>query len=125
MRKQSMKKLNTAIKDKFNKLYLNKKLLIDSKRIAIPFLLMCAASMLLPELASAADAAKTNAFDIAFKQISGWTGGSAGKLITFTSLIGAAVMGVLGFSGRAIMGAIGIGVLLSSSKAIVDMIFGA
>jgi len=76
---------------------------------------------ILPELASAA--VSTDAFDTALTKIAGWTSGSAGKLITFISLIGAAVMGVLGFSGRAIMGAIGIGVLLSTAKAIVEMIF--
>jgi hypothetical protein len=79
------------------------------------------AACILPEVVVAGPS--PDAFDNALTKIAGWTNGSAGKLITFISLVGAAIMGVLGFSGRAIMGAIGIGVLLSAAKAIVDMIF--
>lgn len=90
-------------------------------KLLIALTMLPVVACMLPDIVLAAPGA--DAFDNALTKISGWTGGSAGKLITFVSLVSAGIMGVLGFSGRAIMGAIGIGVLLSAAKTIVDMIF--
>lgn len=76
---------------------------------------------ILPEISFAAD--KVDAFAGILEKANGWVGGSAGKLITFSSLAIAGVMGVAGFPAKHIAGAVGVGLLLSSANSIVNMIF--
>ena len=67
--------------------------------------------------------AADDAFKQALTKISGWTSGSLGKLITFISLIGGAIMGALGFSWKTVAGPIGIGLVLSMANAITNLFF--
>ena len=76
---------------------------------------------LIPELSYAAD--KADAFAGILEKANSWVGGSAGKLITFSSFVIAGVMGVAGFPVKHVTGAIGVGLLLSSANSIVNMIF--
>ena len=75
---------------------------------------------LLPEICFAAG---EDAFAGILAKANGWVGGSAGKLITFSSLAIAGIMGVAGFPAKHIAGAVGVGLLLSSANSIVNMIF--
>ena len=75
---------------------------------------------LLPELCFAAG---EDAFAAILTKANGWVGGSAGKLITFSSLAIAGVMGVAGFPAKQVAGAVGVGLLLSSANSVVNMIF--
>jgi len=77
-----------------------------------------AAALLLPELSCAADA-----FADIHTKVTGWIGGTAGKLITFICFAMAGIMGVAGFPTKYILGAMGTGLLLSSSNSLVDMLF--
>ena len=79
------------------------------------------ATMLLPELSFAAGGA--DAFAGVHTKIAGWVSGGAGKLITFICFAMAGIMGVAGFPTKYILGAIGTGLLLSSSGSLVDMLF--
>lgn len=64
-----------------------------------------------------------DAFEGILKKANGWVGGSAGKLITFTSFAMAGIMGVAGFPTKYVVGAVGTGLLLSSAEGLVNMIF--
>ncbi len=77
-----------------------------------------AATMLLPELSLANDA-----FADIHTKVTGWIGGTAGKLITFICFAMAGIMGVAGFPTKYILGAMGTGLLLSSSNSLVNMMF--
>lgn len=77
-----------------------------------------AATMLLPELSFA-----TDAFADIHTKVTGWIGGTAGKLITFVCFAMAGIMGVAGFPTKFILGAMGTGLLLSSSNSLVNMMF--
>lgn len=77
-----------------------------------------AASILLPELSFA-----TDAFADIHTKVTGWIGGTAGKLITFICFAMAGIMGVAGFPTKYILGAMGTGLLLSSSNSLVNMMF--
>jgi len=77
--------------------------------------------LLLPEMALAAG---KDAFAEVYTKLSGWVGGSAGKVITIIAIGLAGLMGALGFSGRHVVGALGVGLLLSLATTVVDMIFG-
>ena len=81
--------------------------------------LICIMS-LIPELSFAAG---EDAFGEILTKANGWVGGSAGKLITFSSLAIAGIMGVAGFPAKHVVGAVGVGLLLSSANSIVNMIF--
>ena len=75
---------------------------------------------LLPEISFAAG---EDAFAGILTKANGWVSGSMGKLITFSSLAIAGVMGVSGFPAKHIAGAVGVGLLLSSANSVVNMIF--
>ena len=75
-----------------------------------------------PEMCFAAGTG-TDAFGDILAKATGWIGGSAGKLITFCSLAVAGIMGVAGFPAKQVLGALGVGLLLSSANSIVNMIF--
>ena len=77
-----------------------------------------AATSLIPELSFAADA-----FADIHTKVTGWIGGTAGKLITFICFAMAGIMGVAGFPTKYILGAMGTGLLLSSSGSLVNMLF--
>ena len=79
------------------------------------------AAVILPEMAFAAD--EKDAFKGILDKANGWVSGSAGKLITFSSLTMAGIMGVAGFPTRYVVGALGTGLLLSSASGIVNMLF--
>jgi hypothetical protein len=83
--------------------------------------LLTTVGLLIPESAYAADT--NDAFAKVYETLSGWIGGSAGKLITLAAALIAGAMGVLGFSGRAAIGVLGVGLLLSTSTTVVNMIF--
>ena len=83
--------------------------------------LIAGAVCIIPEISLAADNA--DAFQGILNKANGWVGGSAGKLITFSSLAIAGVMGVAGFPAKHVAGAVGVGLLLSSANSIVNMIF--
>lgn len=76
------------------------------------------ATIALPEISFAADA-----FAGIHTKITGWVSGTAGKLITFICFAMAGIMGVAGFPTKYILGAMGTGLLLSSSGSLVDMLF--
>lgn len=76
------------------------------------------ATMLLPEISLASDA-----FADIHGKVTSWIGGTAGKLITFICFAMAGIMGVAGFPTKYILGAMGTGLLLSSSGSLVDMLF--
>ena len=80
---------------------------------------ICAGVVLLGNEVFAAD----DAFAKVLTKASGWVGGSVGKLVTFTSLTMAGIMGVAGFPAKYVVGALGTGLLLSSAEGIVNMIF--
>lgn len=82
--------------------------------------LVAGAVIALPEVCFAD---KPDAFAGILDKANGWIGGSAGKLITFSSLAIAGVMGVAGFPAKHVAGAVGVGLLLSSANSIVNMIF--
>jgi hypothetical protein len=65
-----------------------------------------------------------DAFSAVYTKLSGWIGGSAGKVITIIAISIAGLMGALGFSGRHVVGALGVGLLLSMATTVVNMIFG-
>ena len=64
-----------------------------------------------------------DAFEKVYEKLADWIGGGAGKVITLISIGIAGIMGALGFSGRHVAGALGVGLLLSLATSIVDMIF--
>ena len=78
------------------------------------------AMLMLPQLSFAAG---PDAFADILTKANGWVGGSAGKLITFSSLAIAGIMGIAGFPAKHVAGAVGVGLLLSSANSIVNMIF--
>ncbi len=78
-----------------------------------------AATMLVPEFTFATD----DAFANIHSKVTGWIGGTAGKLITFICFAMAGIMGVAGFPTKYILGAMGTGLLLSSSNSLVNMMF--
>ncbi len=78
------------------------------------------AMLILPQLSHAAG---PDAFADILTKANGWVGGSAGKLITFSSLAIAGIMGIAGFPAKHVAGAVGVGLLLSSANSIVNMIF--
>jgi hypothetical protein len=80
-----------------------------------------AATIILPEISFAAGG--SDAFLDIHTKITGWVSGTAGKLITFICFAMAGIMGVAGFPTKYILGAMGTGLLLSSSGSIVDMLF--
>lgn len=77
-----------------------------------------AATILLSEVSLA-----TDAFADIHTKVTGWIGGTAGKLITFICFAMAGIMGVAGFPTKYILGAMGTGLLLSSSNSLVNMMF--
>lgn len=81
------------------------------------------ATMLLPEISFATGGA--DAFAGIHTKLTGWVNGTAGKLITFICFAMAGIMGVAGFPTKYILGAMGTGLLLSSSGSLVDMLFAA
>lgn len=83
--------------------------------------LIAGAISIIPEISFAAE--KADAFAGILDKANSWVGGSAGKLITFSSLAIAGVMGVAGFPAKHVAGAVGVGLLLSSANSIVNMIF--
>ena len=83
--------------------------------------LIAGAVCIIPEISLAAD--NTDAFAGILTKANSWVAGSAGKLITFSSLAIAGVMGVAGFPAKHVAGAVGVGLLLSSANSIVNMIF--
>lgn len=80
-----------------------------------------AATALLPEISFAAGGA--DAFADIHTKITGWVSGTAGKLVTFICFAMAGIMGVAGFPTKYILGAMGTGLLLSSSGSLVNMLF--
>lgn len=80
-----------------------------------------AATALLPELSFAAGGA--DAFADIHTKVTGWVSGTAGKLVTFICFAMAGIMGVAGFPTKYILGAMGTGLLLSSSGSLVNMLF--
>ncbi len=80
-----------------------------------------AVTMVLPDVSFAAGGA--DAFAGIHTKITGWVSGTAGKLITFICFAMAGIMGVAGFPTKYILGAMGTGLLLSSSGSLVDMLF--
>jgi type IV secretory pathway VirB2 component (pilin) len=62
-------------------------------------------------------------FAATFTKLSGWTTGTAGKLITLTSFIMAGISGVAGFRPAIIFGCLGVGIVLAGSSSIVNMLF--
>ena len=108
------------MKDKITKKLNN---FTDNKPIQIFTLLafLTAAGCLIPEPALAAG---KDAFSEVYTKLSNWVGGSAGKVITIIAILIAGIMGALGFSGRHVAGALGVGLLLSLATTVVDMIFG-
>jgi type IV secretory pathway VirB2 component (pilin) len=92
----------------------------NKRAFAILALLTCIGCFL-PEPALAAG---KDAFSEVYTKLSGWIGGSAGKVITIIAIFIAGLMGALGFSGRHVAGALGVGLLLSLATTVVDMIFG-
>ena len=79
------------------------------------------ATLALPEISFAAEG--TDAFASIHNKINNWVGGTAGKLITFICFAMAGIMGVAGFPTKYILGAMGTGLLLSSSGNLVNMLF--
>jgi type IV secretory pathway VirB2 component (pilin) len=94
----------------------------DSSRAMATVAAVVVACTVLPELGMAADT-DADAFAIINNKIQGWVTGSAGKLITFMSIVMAGVMGVAGFPVKFMIGAIGLGLMLASASTIVDMLF--
>jgi|GEM_PF-2910903 len=82
---------------------------------------LLAATLLLPELSFAS--APQDAFANIHTKVSGWISGTAGKLITFTCFAMSGIMGVAGFPTKYVVGAMGTGLLLSSSNTLVEMLF--
>ncbi len=80
-----------------------------------------AVTMVLPDISFAAGGA--DAFAGIHTKITGWVSGTAGKLVTFICFAMAGIMGVAGFPTKYILGAMGTGLLLSSSGSLVDMLF--
>lgn len=80
-----------------------------------------ASTALLPDLSFAAGGA--DAFADIHTKITGWVSGTAGKLVTFICFAMAGIMGVAGFPTKYILGAMGTGLLLSSSGSLVNMLF--
>ena len=80
-----------------------------------------ATTLALPEISFAAGSA--DAFAGIHTKLTGWVSGTAGKLITFICFAMAGIMGVAGFPTKYILGAMGTGLLLSSSGSLVDMLF--
>ncbi len=80
-----------------------------------------AATLVLPEISFAAGSA--DAFVDIHNKLNGWVNGTAGKLITFICFAMAGIMGVAGFPTKYILGAMGTGLLLSSSGSLVNMLF--
>lgn len=99
---------------------------VYNKQLSIFILLtlITVSCCLLSEVALANTAASKDAFADVYTKLSGWIGGNAGKVITIIAVVVAALLGTLGFSGRHIMGAVGVGLLLSLATTVVDMIFG-
>lgn len=83
--------------------------------------LIVGAVCIIPEMSFASGG--EDAFAGILAKANSWVGGSAGKLITFSSLAIAGVMGVAGFPAKHVAGAVGVGLLLSSANSIVNMIF--
>lgn len=92
----------------------------EKSKLLIKTTLLIGSACLLPELCLAASG---DAFADILNKANGWVGGSAGKLITFSSLAIGGIMGVVGFPAKHIAGAVGVGLLLSSAGSIVEMIF--
>ena len=99
------------------KIELNKQQIFSLTKTALAVGAIC----IIPEISLAADNA--DAFQGILNKANGWVGGSAGKLITFSSLAIAGVMGVAGFPAKHVAGAVGVGLLRSSANSIVNMIF--
>lgn len=83
--------------------------------------LIAGAVCIIPEISFAAGG--EDAFAGILQKANGWVGGSAGKLITFSSLAIEGVIGVAGIPAKHVAGAVGVGLLLSSANSIVNMIF--
>lgn len=62
-------------------------------------------------------------FSTTFTKISGWTTGTAGKLITLTAFIMAGISGVAGFRPAIVFGCLGVGIVLAGSSSVVDVLF--
>lgn len=93
-------------------------------QLVITLVAVTATLSFIPEAAFAnTSPPSTDAFATIFTKVNSWVGGSAGKLITFISIVMAGIMGVMSFPARYIVGALGTGLLLSSASALVDMIF--
>lgn len=92
-------------------------------QLVITLVAVTALLSLIPETAFANTGTPPDAFATIFTKVKGWVGGSAGKLITFISIVMAGLMGVMSFPARYIVGALGTGLLLSSASSLVDMIF--
>ncbi len=86
-------------------------------------LLISSIVLFAPESFAANAGGETGAFADIYGKISGWASGTAGKLITLVTLLFGAVGGVLGFNPRLVFGCIGVGLMLSFSKAIVEVLF--
>ena len=99
-----------------------KKIKLNDQRISTltKIALIAGAACIIPEICFAAG---EDAFAGILTKANGWVGGSAGKLITFSSLAIAGIMGVAGFPAKHVAGAVGVGLLLSSANSIVNMIF--
>jgi hypothetical protein len=101
---------------KFSKLIKN--IITEKNTQYLAIASIATATMLLPELSFAVDA-----FADIHAKVTGWIGGTAGKLITFICFAMAGIMGVAGFPTKYILGAMGTGLLLSSSNSLVNMMF--
>ncbi len=99
-----------------------KKIKLNDQRISTltKIALIAGAACIIPEICFAAG---EDAFAGILTKANSWVGGSAGKLITFSSLAIAGIMGVAGFPAKHVAGAVGVGLLLSSANSIVNMIF--
>jgi hypothetical protein len=97
---------------------------IRTKELAI-VLLIASVILFAPEsfAQGATQAGTKDAFLTVYDKLSGWTQGTAGKLITLVTLLFGAVGGVLGFNSRIVFGAIGVGLLLATSTSFVDILF--
>lgn len=89
----------------------------NKKSIATAFI----TTALISSTALAADG--SDPFAQIFTKISGWTTGTAGKLITLTAFIMSGISGVAGFRPAIIFGCLGVGVVLAGSSSIVNMLF--
>lgn len=95
---------------------------IKLSRTALIATILATAMIAEPALADTARAV-SDPFADTFNKISGWTTGTAGKLITLTAFIMSGISGVAGFRPAIVFGCLGVGVVLAGSSSVVNMLF--